>query len=82
MSKETTRQPSRWLIGTIGKPNPADLGEVVTVRANTAQAAAETYMNTVAPDPDPEATVRVWPLRANGDAIDFKTTTVQIATAV
>ena len=73
------RQASQWLVGVFGG-GPMSLDDLVTVQAGTAQAAAEAYIEVAAPDAG--LTLRVWPLRAHGDPTDYKTTTVQVATAV
>lgn len=77
--KTEPRIGSRWLVGTFGV-GELNLSDVQSVRATTAQAAAEEYIRTQTPDP--ELTVRVWPLRARTEVADFKNTTVQVATAV
>jgi len=78
-SSGPTRNRSRWLVGTLsGKDN--HLTEIEIVRGSTAESAAKTYIDMEERNPD--LPIRVWPLRAHGVATDFKTTTVQVATAV
>lgn len=73
------RRPSRWLVAQLrGK---GDLVEPSVFQAGTAQQAVDDYVADLSLDGD-DLVLRVYPMRANGDALDYQLTTVPKALAM